>query len=99
MTSVSSATSAASTAASTASTTSSNPYANLGMKDFLSLLTTELKDQDPTQPTDNTQMVAQMATFSQLSGIQTIASNTTGLGSTLSKLASAIGGTSTTTSA
>ena len=44
-------------------------YANLGMADFLKLMTTQLKNQDPTAPTDNTQMVAQMAQFSSLSGI------------------------------
>lgn len=36
---------------------------------FLKLLTTQLKTQDPTEPTDNTQMVQQMATFSQVAGI------------------------------
>jgi flagellar basal-body rod modification protein FlgD len=36
---------------------------------FLKLLTTQLKTQDPTEPTDNTQMVQQMATFSQVTGI------------------------------
>lgn len=44
-------------------------YAHLGMADFLKLMTTQLKNQDPTAPTDNTQMVAQMAQFSSLSGI------------------------------
>ncbi|MBS0255321.1 MAG: flagellar biosynthesis protein FlgD [Proteobacteria bacterium] len=44
-------------------------YANLGMSDFLKLMTTQLQNQDPTAPTDNTQMIAQMAQFSSLSGI------------------------------
>jgi flagellar basal-body rod modification protein FlgD len=42
-------------------------YSNLGVKDFLGLLTAELQNQDPTNPTDNKDMVAQMATFSSLS--------------------------------
>ena len=50
-------------------------YAALGMADFLTLLTTQMKDQDPTQPVDNTQMVAQMAQFSSLAGINTTNSN------------------------
>lgn len=36
---------------------------------FLKLMTTQLKTQDPTAPTDNNQMVQQMATFSQVTGI------------------------------
>lgn len=48
---------------------------SLGMEDFLSLLTTQLSYQDPTNPTDNTQMVSQMA---QLSVVQSLAElNTT----------------------
>ena len=37
--------------------------------DFLKLMTTQLTTQDPFNPVDNTQMVAQMAQFSQLAGI------------------------------
>jgi flagellar basal-body rod modification protein FlgD len=36
---------------------------------FLRLLTTQLQTQDPTEPVDNTQMVAQMAQFSSTTGI------------------------------
>lgn len=39
----------------------------LGSADFLKLMTTQLKQQDPFNPTDNTQMLAQMAQFSSLS--------------------------------
>ncbi|HKX35920.1 MAG TPA: flagellar hook capping FlgD N-terminal domain-containing protein, partial [Rhizorhapis sp.] len=35
---------------------------------FLKLMSAQLKMQDPFQPMDNTQMVAQMATFSQVAG-------------------------------
>ncbi|MDE2572810.1 MAG: hypothetical protein KGM44_09860 [bacterium] len=38
----------------------------LGQNDFLKLLTTEMQNQDPTKPVDNTQMVAQLAQFSAL---------------------------------
>jgi flagellar basal-body rod modification protein FlgD len=40
----------------------------LGQEDFLKLLTTQLKTQDPFDPVDNTQMVAQMAQFSAVAG-------------------------------
>lgn len=36
---------------------------------FLRLMTTQLKEQDPFNPVDNTQMVAQMAQFSSVTGI------------------------------
>ena len=39
----------------------------LGSSDFLKLMTTQLQQQDPFNPTDNTQMLAQMAQFSSLS--------------------------------
>ena len=45
---------------------------NNGMLDqssFLKLMTTQLKTQDPFNPVDNTQMVAQMAQFSSVAGI------------------------------
>src|SRR5579871_108361 len=38
----------------------------LGASQFLSLLTTELQNQDPLQPMDDTQSVAQLAQFSAL---------------------------------
>ncbi len=55
-------TSATPTAASSASTT-------LGQSDFLKLMTAQMQNQDPFNPVDNTQMVAQMAQFSSLAGI------------------------------
>jgi flagellar basal-body rod modification protein FlgD len=39
---------------------------NLGQDEFLLLLTTQLKYQDPLKPTDNTAMVAELAQFSAL---------------------------------
>lgn len=38
----------------------------LGQGDFLTLLVTQLKNQDPLNPTNNTEFVAQLAQFSQL---------------------------------
>ena len=53
--------------------------------DFLLLFTTQLKNQDPTKPTDNTAFVAQLAQFSQLEA-------TTNMSSSLSGLVSAMQG-------
>ena len=46
-----------------------NPNGTLSQTDFLKLLTTQLKNQDPTKPMDNTAFVAQMAQFSSVQGI------------------------------
>ncbi|MBP6555202.1 MAG: flagellar biosynthesis protein FlgD [Novosphingobium sp.] len=61
---VSSITSAGSTAAAKPATQ------NLGQADFIRLMTTQMKMQDPTDPVDNKEMIAQMAQFSSLSGIE-----------------------------
>ena len=58
----------------------------LGQNDFLKLLTAQLKNQDPFEPVDNTQMVAQMAQFSSLAGISE-------MGGTLKSIADKLGGT------
>lgn len=50
-------------------TSSKDPTAALTSTDFLTLLTTQLKYQDPDSPVDNTQMAAQMAQFSSVAGI------------------------------
>src|SRR5688572_12996442 len=42
------------------------PNGNLGKDDFLKMLVTQMRYQDPLNPMDNTQMMAQMAQFSQL---------------------------------
>ncbi len=49
--------------------TTSRSQSELGTTDFLRLMTEQLKQQDPFAPTDNTQMVAQMAQMSSSSGI------------------------------
>lgn len=48
------------------STTKTTGSATLGPDAFLQLLTTELKNQDPTQPQDPTQQVSQLAQMSAL---------------------------------
>ena len=48
------------------SASSTNSGQTLGSAQFLQLLTTELQNQDPLQPMDDTQSVAQLAQFSAL---------------------------------
>ena len=45
----------------------------LGQADFLHLMTEQMKNQDPTEPMDSAQQMAQLATFSQVE--QTIKTN------------------------
>jgi flagellar basal-body rod modification protein FlgD len=56
---------------------------SLGQSDFLALMTTQLQQQDPFEPVDNQAMIAQMAQFSSLSGINQ-------MNSTLSSIADQI---------
>lgn len=59
-----------STAPTTTTTTTGNT--SLGQDTFLKLLTTQLQNQDPTNPVSNEEFVAQLATFSQLEELQGI---------------------------
>lgn len=48
------------------------PKQTLGQADFIRLMTTQMRMQDPLEPLDNKEMIAQMAQFSSLSGIENI---------------------------
>jgi len=52
-----------------------DPASSLGENAFLQLLTAQLQNQDPTQPVDNQQFVAQLAQFSTLEQMQNVSSN------------------------
>lgn len=68
----------------TGSTVTSTPTGStMTQSDFLQLLTTQLKSQDPTKPMDNSQMAAEMAQFAQLGTLQNIQSSLTGLSGNL----------------
>jgi flagellar basal-body rod modification protein FlgD len=69
----------------TGSTVTSAPTGTtMTQSDFLQLLTTQLQDQDPTQPMDNSQMAAELAQFATLSTTQDIDTNLQTLSSNLS---------------
>jgi flagellar basal-body rod modification protein FlgD len=55
-------------------TTPKNPLGQLGKDDFLRLLVTQLKYQDPMSPSDNQQFMAQMAQFAMVEGINNLQS-------------------------
>ncbi len=72
---------ASTTAANSAGATGATgrDYSQLGQADFLRLLTVQIQHQDPFEPVDNKEMLAQMAQFSSLAG-------TTKMGETLKEI-------------
>ena len=57
----------------TVSNTSSNSSTkDLGKTEFLKLLVTQLQNQDPMNPVDNQQFIAQLATFSSLEQLMSV---------------------------
>ena len=79
-----------STVTDSAGLTAYNPYKNvgtgkaeMGQADFLHLLTAQMQTQDPFAPMDNAQMVAQMATITNSSGIAEMNQTLKGLASQL----------------
>ena len=66
--------------------------AGMGQKDFLTLFTTQLKNQDPLDPVKNEAFVAQLAQFSQLEA-------TTGMATSLDQFVTSQAGQQITTSA
>lgn len=69
--------------------TSSLGSSAMDQSDFLTLMTAQMKNQDPFDPVDNTEMVAQMAQFSSLAGISE-------MNTTLQAIAAKLNATSTT---
>lgn len=63
------------TSSSSSTSTTSQTTAEALQSNFMTLLTTQLQNQDPMEPMDNSQMVTQLAQINTVSGIQTL--NTT----------------------
>lgn len=59
----------ATTATTSTSSTTGRGMDSLGQGDFLRLLTVQMQQQDPFDPVDNKEMLAQMAQFSSLAGV------------------------------
>src|SRR3546814_1959842 len=79
------------------SLTSSKPpvgtgSATLDQSSFLTPMTAQLQMQDPFSPMDTSQMVAQMATFSQVAGISEMNSSLSGISDTLKDLSGTMAG-------
>ena len=64
-------------------------YTSLGQSDFLHLLTVQMQQQDPFNPVDNKEMLAQMAQFSSLAGINDVNSTLQQISAKLDALAPA----------
>jgi flagellar basal-body rod modification protein FlgD len=56
---------------------------SLGIDEFLTLMSTQLKNQDPLKPLEGTEFVAQLAQFGAVSGIQSMQSSIESLASSL----------------
>lgn len=74
------------TKASATPDTVTNPSENLGESDFLAMLITQLQNQDPTDPTSNTDMIANMSQFNSLSQLTSMNSTSTSENSSLTSL-------------
>jgi flagellar basal-body rod modification protein FlgD len=66
-------TDAAATTAGSSQNLATGTQRTLGQDAFLKLLITQLEHQDPTQPKDDTEFIAQLAVFSQLEKLTEIA--------------------------
>jgi len=66
------------------SVTGSLQAQTLTQNDFLKLMTSQLQNQDPLKPLDNSEFVSQMAQFSTVSGIQNLQNSFSTLASSLS---------------
>lgn len=62
-------------------------FDTLGQADFLRMLTVQIQQQDPFDPVDNKEMLAQMAQFSSLAGINDVNSTLQQISAKLDALA------------
>ncbi|AOU98488.1 hypothetical protein BI364_11465 [Acidihalobacter yilgarnensis] len=72
------------TSSSSATSGTGSSGSQLGQQAFLNLMVAELKNQDPTQPMSGQNMLAQLAQFSTVSGIQSMSTSFATLSKSLS---------------
>jgi len=87
MSSISAITNSPSTAISTIGATTAAAKNTLTTQDFLQLLSTELQNQDPLQPMDDTAYLAQMAQFTSLQQVSTLSNTMSQMSSNQQNLA------------
>lgn len=87
--SVSTVNTAVSTAASTTSSSSSSS-SSMSTEDFLSLLVTQLQNQNPLDPTDSNQLLQQMVSFASYEQESETSTTLEGISSTLDTIASSL---------
>jgi flagellar basal-body rod modification protein FlgD len=75
---------AAKASSTTTTTSTSSGSSTLDKNSFMQLMVTQLRYQDPLNPSDNQQMAAQMAQFSQLEALQNMQTSLTDLEKTIS---------------
>jgi flagellar basal-body rod modification protein FlgD len=92
---IASTTPTSSTAPATSSTsgTSASSNATVNEDSFLQLLVAELENQDPSNPTDGTQFVTQLAEFQQVTTTMNMATSVTGIEDDTNQLVTIAGGT------
>ncbi len=73
----------------TTSSTAKSQNNMLGQDAFLKLLVAQLQNQDPTSPADNTQFIAQLATFSSLEQLTQISAKVSAISTMLTSQAAA----------
>jgi flagellar basal-body rod modification protein FlgD len=85
----------ASSAAAPASSSSAaaSSTADVNEDTFLQLLVSELENQDPTNPTDGTEFVTQLAEFQQLTTTMNMATSVSGIQGDTDQLVTIAGGT------
>ena len=85
---VSAATSATTTTAAT--TSSSSQSSSMSTEDFLSLLVTQLQNQDPLDPTDTNELLNQMVSFADYQQQLDMSDTLSSISSTLDAIASSL---------